>query len=1031
MPIESLSPNHIDYLQRNNIDLSGLSGNTPSTSAPPDLRRLWRIRGVGRIDKNSMKPLGGGHDRPPIADALIGLYGHKIPLSFLVSGARGEVSMKLGTWSQANRERISATALDGQQDILKAALNSLYPATDLAPEEEVVLNRSPRSGLALGIPTTKPPNSGDGALSIDRLIRAMSGSTWACLVLAEAVDESAIVTLRNSLTYEMRNVEAGTQADKAPSPLAKNYLQLLTAALKALTTGLEIGLWRTGVYLLGETESYYRLSAMWRGIFSGNKSVPEPVRVLDSAEAGVLASNWALPDTPGSPGPGHYRHPLQYQTLLTSNQLAAYVHLPQLETSGFSVRAVPDFDTVPPSIKGDKSVRLGAVVPRTRSLETSASESKDETAYEIGLNDLTRHAFVAGVTGAGKTNTIFYVLKQADVLGVPFLVLEPAKAEYRALLDDASLRGRLQVFTLGNELTAPFRLNPFEVVGWPTVPVGVHLDLLRSVFTASFGMWTPLPQILERCLHAVYEDRGWDITTNSNHRLDSKSDVADAFPTLAEVAAKAEEVIQKLGYESKIADDMRAALVTRLNGLRIGGKGSMLDVQRSLPMKALLDRPTVLELQSMGDDDDKAFLMGLFLIRLYEYRRAEGAVHRLQHLIVIEEAHRLLTNAGPQTSSGEGNPRAKAVETFANLLAEIRDYGQGVIVADQVPVKLAPEVMKNTNLKIVHRVVAADDRTALAGTMAMNAQQAGSLATFRRGQAAVFSEGDDAPILVQVPLVKDLQGQDPPKDKRVKESIAEIVKSNGMLFQPLLPEVDMSDPAAYMARDAARTLADDPTFRRDFVRVVVSITEDDGALDRLWNDLILRTQANLKGGMDERVMWRSLVIYASSWFAHRRGSQEGWSYADTAELEDKLRSVLRAKVENKNALQALKLFRTLMYRLHPRPFEPFIGCAKICTQDPPVCLYRRAVADFIAQSKEDLVGRWKSATRSGVTPAEHLKQTWEFSRCASNDIIEAHPVQTDAIRRIRLCFEQHMLSSQFAEDHERTLRRLLTECNAS
>src|SRR5262249_17937222 len=161
------------------------------------------------------------------------------------------------------------------------------------------------------------------------------------------------------------------------------------------------------------------------------------------------------------------------------------------------------------------------------------------------------------------------------------------------------------------------------VVSWGSkkIPVGVHLDLLRSVFTASFGMWTPLPQILEQCLHAVYKDRGWDTTANSNHRLDAKSNVADAFPTLSELAAKVDDVLQQSGWESKIKDDLRASLITRINGLRAGAKGRMLDVQRSLSMDELLNAATVFELQEMGDDDDKAFLMGLLLIRLYEYWR--------------------------------------------------------------------------------------------------------------------------------------------------------------------------------------------------------------------------------------------------------------------------------------------------------------------------------------------------------------------------------------------------------------------------
>jgi len=1015
MITQPFSTAHVDYLQRTGISLSSLPKRAPSTSAPPDLRRLWRIESVGRFDKSS-KAIREPRLSLPSKDVLIGLYGEKIPLAFLLCGTPSDVAVHIGTWSQA-REKVSGATLDCRQEILGSLLRGLYPSIELTPVQPE-LDRPSLCGLVLGIPTAKPPVRLDGALPIDRLIRAMAGGTWGCLVLAEPVGEIATVDLRNSLMSEMRIHNADVQA-----PLARHYSRLLAIDLKSLASGLEVGLWRTGVYLVGDRESYYRLSSVWRGIFSGDKSLPEPVRVYDSAEAGQLAVNWALPDTPGAPGPGEYRHPLQCQTLLTSAQLAAYVHLPQLETNGFAIRTVPDFDAVPPPMSREKPLRLGSVVLRGR---------RTETPYAVGLKDLTRHAFVAGVTGAGKTNTIFYLLKQAAAQGVPFLVLEAAKSEYRALLDDSALRERLQVFTLGDELTSPFRLNPFEVVSWPTIPIGVHLDLLRSVFSASFGMWTPLPQILEQCLHEVYKDRGWDIATNTNHRLDDKSAVEDAFPTLSDLAAKADEVIQKLGYESKITDDLRAALLTRINGLRVGGKGSMLDVQRSLPMDALLQLPTVLELQGMGDDDDKAFLMGLLLIRLYEYRRAGNEVSGLQHLIVIEEAHRLLANVGSRKNEEQADPRAKAVETFANLLSEIRAYGQGVIVSDQVPVKLAPEIIKNTNLKIAHRIVAADDRQALAGAMAMTGLQRRALATLTIGQAAVFSAGDDAPVLVQVPQSKDQKDQGPPDDKTVREymSSSEVRKANQSLFQPGLLGIDASDPKSFRAYESARILAEDASFRRDFLRLVVSITENDGALDRLWGGVVARACARRTGNMEEHVLLRCLIVYSSRWFAYRRGAQEAWSYADTAELDAHLRGVLLAKLENRDASEALESFRRVMYRLHARPFEPFLGCAKICTQAMPLCLYRRAVADLIATSKEDLAGRWNTAIMNDTTNKDGLKQTWNNTQRVSLELIECNAEQADATRRIRLCYAQHMLSRDFAENHQADLEALLVEAES-
>lgn len=1030
MSTTAFSTAHLDYFQRTSEPVV-LSGKVPRTSAPPEFRRLWRVQSIGRVGKGSERQPDLSRETKAhflSRDLLMAMYGHRHPVSFLANGTRNEVAIHIGTWWPNNSDRISVEAMDHRHQILKTALDSLYPAIEVTKIEKVELDHFVRSGFVLGVPTAKPTDPSDGALPLDRLIRALADATWACLVLAQPVEESEISRLRNNVISEIRSAEAAVAVERAPSPLAKYYSELLTAELKALSSGAEVGLWRTGVHLLGDLESYDRLASVWRGIFSGDESLPEPVRVWDW-DGVPLAAQWALPDAEGKPGPGRYSHPLEYQTLLTSNQLAAYVHLPRLETSGFQIKSVPDFDVVPRSVQKKDTIILGKVIERTR---------RTETPYEIALDDLTRHAFVAGVTGSGKTNTIFYLLKQAAKAEVPFLVLEPAKAEYRALLDDGTLRGRLQVFTLGDEQTSPFRLNPFEVVSWEKkkTPVGVHIDLLRSVFTASFGMWTPLPQILERCLHEIYKDCGWDTTTNSNHRLKDDSDIEAAFPTLSDLHAKADEILSTLGYEGKIVDDMRAALLTRIDGLCVGGKGSMLNIQHSLPMGALLEHPTILELQGVGDDDDKAFLMGLLLIRLYEHRRASNEAKTLQHLMVIEEAHRLLTNVGMRGEE-EANPRAKAVEAFANLLSEIRAYGQGVIIADQVPVKLSPEVIKNTNIKIAHRVVAADDRMALAGAMAMNDGQARSLATLTLGQAAVFSAGDDAsddvPVLIKVESAKGESKSSPPDDDRVRGEMSstKILDPYRKLFQPLLPGVDMSDSANYLASAAAAVLVDDPSFRRDFGRFVLSITEDDGALDRLWDGLISRAQAcQQRQNMNEEILLRALFTLAPRSFAKRRGGQQGWSYAETAELENSLREVLLVKLTGKAALRALKSFRSVMYRLHSRTFEPFRGCSRICMQDPPVCLYRLGVKDFIERSIDPLKVEWTQAINAEAAD-QRPQKVWHTTKRASVDLIEFHTAQIGAIKRIRLCYAQHRLSSMFAEDQDSVLEELLAQARSA
>jgi len=465
---QELTTQAVDYLQRTG-DRAPPDARGPSTMAPEGLRRMWRIAGVGRLEKEAIpRPGEDAQARLITEDLLVGLYGRRIPVAFEIAIDPGGPKVALGTWlPEGGDER----DLDRNAGVLKSLLASLYPTIELA-ETEPSTRAWSHSGLGLGIPSAKPPELLDGSLPVDRLLRALSGDTWAALVLADVVPAATTQDLRMRILNEMRAV-AEAPSGIGRGPLAEHYTELLKRGLTNLTEAQGTGAWRTAVYLAGDVESYDRLAGVWRGVYSGPASSPEPIRVLDTPAVTELVQEWALPDEGDDDPPGLFRHPFTHQTLLTSAQLAAYIHLPRLETRGFAIRLVPDFDAVPAPVVGDR-LRLGRIVER---------DQASEVEFVVGRDQLTRHAFVTGVTGSGKTNTIFQLVTQAAAADIPFLVIEPTKTEYRSLLETDVMGEALSVFTLGNELVAPFRLNPFEFPAG--IPVGVHLDLLRSVFNVS------------------------------------------------------------------------------------------------------------------------------------------------------------------------------------------------------------------------------------------------------------------------------------------------------------------------------------------------------------------------------------------------------------------------------------------------------------------------------------------------------------------------------------------------------------------
>ena len=776
-----------DGLYRNpaeflNARMSYLLGNARGTALPgpvtagtafvPGTRYEFEVRGIGREDKQAPAPPDDpGVWRLPFGDLLAGAYTYRVPVSYRISSTgAGGLSLSMGTWSREGGDDDTCVR---RAEVLRSLLGVLYPLVSTTAAHPFRPDTGPGAaagGLIRGHPTAKAPVAGDNVLPIDRVIRALGSRAWSVSVLASPEPETRPEGLRAALIAELAFAEDAEKATGHELPVVKQFTDLVEPALRALLDATAMGAWRTAVYLEADPVTYPLVASVWSSVFSGDHPAPEAIHVMDLAaqQARQLAAAWAFPLDASEPGPAEYRHPFEYQTLLSSAQLAAYIQLPSVEVPGFWIDVIPRFDVS--VIGGDDPgprLALGTVVAhpagghdRGRSAPETAPGGP---AYSVSLPALSRHVFIAGVTGSGKTNTSLRLLQGLHAQRVPFLVIEPAKREYRELAlapggDPAAerLAGELTVFTAASDEGTPLRINPFEVEDGTTV--AEHIDLLRAVFAASFGdMWSPLPQVLEQCMLRAYQDRGWDLLSNQNHRLADGEDRALAFPTLRELAGTVDDIVGRLGFDPEARDRVRGSLATRISGLRAGSKGALFDTRSPLSMASLLGGPAILELERLADESDKAFLMGLLLIRLAEFRRGQQRAAEsdhapgdaLRHVLVIEEAHRLLANVDPG-SAGDNTARAQAVESFSNLLAEIRAYGQGIVVVDQVPTKLAPDVVKNTNLKIAHRIVEEADRKVLAGSMSMSDSQMAALASLARGEAAVFGDGDDAPVLVHM-----------------------------------------------------------------------------------------------------------------------------------------------------------------------------------------------------------------------------------------------------------------------------------------
>ncbi len=581
--------------------------------------------------------------------------------------------------------------------------------------------------------------------------------------------------------------------------------EVLRAYEKRLQDGTALGMWNLGHYFCAADADTYRQGiGVVNSLFVGMDSTYEPPRAIKvPKEFGDTLRRFQnvylrFPTRPVSredlrSGRAEFRdHPLGFlfngpATPVNTRELAIATPVATQDVEGVSVSRRPAFGI-------NLGVGLGSLAKTLTLGRILDKGNETNQSYRMLQANLTKHLAVFGLTGSGKTNSIHHLLRQLwKNEHVPFLVIEPAKAEYRALATMDEFRDDLLVISAGIDRTAtcPLRLNPFDFEpGMDTdanrVHVLTHIDRLKATFNASFPMYASMPYILEEAILEVYRERGWDLGRSENRFVDVyNQDFRDYLPTLRDLYWKVTEVVRRKGYYQEQQMNIEAALKARLSSLLVGAKGTMLETPRSLPSKDIFERPVIIELENLGDDDEKAFLMGLIVSRLYEWRKAtfsNSSTQALRHVLVIEEAHRLLANI-PDTSANmeASNPRGKAVSAFVDMLSEIRAYGEGVMVVDQLPSRVSPNIVKGTGAKIVHRLLAVDDRENVGGTMGLEDAQIADLSLLRTGECVVSQDGDLKAFQVRVPKCEEhesrMGGEVSEFTRKYREDNAEIFKT--------------------------------------------------------------------------------------------------------------------------------------------------------------------------------------------------------------------------------------------------------------
>ena len=393
-------------------------------------------------------------------------------------------------------------------------------------------------------------------------------------------------------------------------------------------------------------------------------------------------------------------------SLLTSRDIGAIFEAPGAGIPGIAVRPPP-----PPGRRPSTDSRK-IVLGRYWGQAAAAS---------VGVGDFEGHAFVTGTTGSGKTTSLHRLLSEAwNQHRIPFLVIDPIKDEYShaaGLFD-----GGITVVT-GQEL----RLNLLEP--WPGADGRAHMARVAQAFRGAFSMPSPTPYVVTHLFDSASVQPGGPAGTDLH-------DLRDALGPL----------VDSLGYAAEARTNILASLMTRLNVLLSPVRAHRFSWTDSSMLQALFDAPTVITLADIPDDEERAFIVLVLALAAWDRARCEPSEDPVGHILVLEEAHRVIPNIPDSSPDDEqGSASRVSAELLSAMLAEVRGFGQQVVVVDQSPGKVSSDVLRNTNLKIVHRIVHPDDQADVAAALGLDPESSGLLGTLARGQVIVSTRLEPSP----------------------------------------------------------------------------------------------------------------------------------------------------------------------------------------------------------------------------------------------------------------------------------------------
>lgn len=521
----------------------------------------------------------------------------------------------------------------------------------------------------------------------------------------------------------------------------ENTLERINKQLKRIDEFESLGMYECAAYFLSDDQYSAEVAAStYKALMRGENSGVEIAAInswgqFQSEKTAMLAQyvkNFIHPVFKYNGPAGNIE--VTPCSLVSGNELAIHMGLPRRSVCGLPVIEHADFGKEIVTYDGAKcstGINLGKIFNMGSSGNSKVS---------LNVNSLAMHTFVTGSTGSGKSNTVYEIIRQLDNFGVNYMVIEPAKGEYKNIF---GMRPDVQVYGTNPQYTNLLRINPFKF------PKGIHIlehiDRLIEIFNVCWPMYAAMPAVLKDAVLQAYESCGWDLAESQNKYSNN------LFPTFADLLNELVAVIQGSAYSEEVKSNYTGSLVTRIKSLTNGLNGQIFAADE-INNSELFDKKVIVDISRVGSTETKSLIMGILIMRLSEHRMStcNDMNVPLRHVTVLEEAHNILKRTSTEQSTEGANVAGKSVEMLSNAIAEMRTYGEGFIIADQSPSAVDISAIRNTNTKIIMRLPDEQDRRLAGKSAGLKDNQLDEIAKLPKGVAVVYQNDWLEPVLCKI-----------------------------------------------------------------------------------------------------------------------------------------------------------------------------------------------------------------------------------------------------------------------------------------